>query len=206
MLSESSARPRDAPLRVQPLEVPDEQQSEVASGSRTRPAHHRVERRAQAFDERVEPCRLQNPVQPLVERMPRALRQIPPSRPTSIAATRRRAPLPITMPASVVHEGRPVDPWTPTFTTGCRAPPVFFGWQRRERGTRPDGQCELRRASCGRPVRSDDETPRIVAADGCGRLGMSADRPQGAGLPAVKRVAAAQALRVRRARGRTASW
>ncbi len=23
------------------------------------------------------------------------------------------------MPASVVHGGRPVDPWTPTFTTGC---------------------------------------------------------------------------------------
>ena len=68
--------PRDGPLRAQPFEVPDKQQSEIAARRQTRPSHRRVERRAQSFDERVEACRLENPVQSLIERMPCALRQI----------------------------------------------------------------------------------------------------------------------------------
>ena len=82
--------PREGPLRIQSFEIPQEQQSEIAPQSKTRPSHRRVEPRAQSFDECVEAGRAQNLVQARVERMPGALRQIRP-RPISIAATRRSA-------------------------------------------------------------------------------------------------------------------
>ena len=68
--------PRDRPFRIQPLEVPEKQQPEVASRRQTRPSHRRVEPRAQSLHERVEASRAQNPVQSLVEGMPRVPRQI----------------------------------------------------------------------------------------------------------------------------------
>ena len=104
--------PRDRPFRVQPLEVPQKQQPEVASRRQTRPAHRRVEPRAQSLHERVEASRAQNPIQSLVEGMPRVPRQIRrrhPHRLLPLAYTSRR-----TSDAADIDDDRPYHPWTPS--------------------------------------------------------------------------------------------
>ena len=63
--------PRNPPLRIDALEIADQQQPEVHAGRQTRaPQRRRVERRALRFDELVKPVLVENPIQPLIERMP----------------------------------------------------------------------------------------------------------------------------------------
>ena len=69
--------PRDRALRVQPFEVAEQQQSEVAARCQTRAADPvGVELRALRLDESIELRVVEHPIQALVERMPRALRQV----------------------------------------------------------------------------------------------------------------------------------
>ncbi len=64
-------------LRVDALEVADQQQPEVRARRQTRAAHRgRVERRALRFDERVEAVRVEHLIQSLIERMPTGDRQV----------------------------------------------------------------------------------------------------------------------------------
>ena len=63
--------PRDAALRIDPLDIPDHQQAEVRARGQTRASQLRgVERRALRFDERVDPMLVEYLIQPLVERLP----------------------------------------------------------------------------------------------------------------------------------------
>ena len=69
--------PRDCPFRVQPFEVAEQQQPDIPARRQTRPADPvRVERRALCLHERIEPRLVEHPIQPLVKRVPSALRQI----------------------------------------------------------------------------------------------------------------------------------
>ena len=69
--------PRDAALRVDAFEVPDEQQPEILARRQTRPSHDRgIERATLVFREPVEAVRVQDRVQSRVERMPRRRRQV----------------------------------------------------------------------------------------------------------------------------------
>ena len=111
--------PSDAALRVQTLEVPQQQQTKVPARSKTRATHPlRVEPRTLRLHELVETRRLQNPVQPLVERMTRAARQI-----------RSRNPQRLLTPATILlahrHE-RILCQANPTFTTGCYGSNALF--------------------------------------------------------------------------------
>ena len=69
--------PRDCPFRVQPFKVAEQQQPEIAARRQTRPTDPvRVERRALCLHARIEPRLVEHPIQPLVKRVPSALRQI----------------------------------------------------------------------------------------------------------------------------------
>jgi hypothetical protein len=69
--------PRYAALRIDALEVPDQQQPEVNARRQARPADGRgVERRTLRFDEHVEAVVVQDLIQPLIERMPARGRQL----------------------------------------------------------------------------------------------------------------------------------
>ena len=64
--------PRDAPLRIDPFEISDQQQPEVATRRQARAAQHRrVKGSAGLFYERVEVVGIQQRVQSRVEGMPR---------------------------------------------------------------------------------------------------------------------------------------
>jgi hypothetical protein len=67
--------PRDSALRVDPLEVADQQQAKIRAGRQTRSTDLvRVERRALRFDELVERVRVEHLIQALIERVPAAAR------------------------------------------------------------------------------------------------------------------------------------
>ena len=84
--------PGDRPLRVQPFEVAQQQQPKVAARRQTRAADAvGIEPRALVLDEGVEARVVEHLVQSLVERMPRALRQIRRGDPH----TRLSVPLPL---------------------------------------------------------------------------------------------------------------
>ena len=69
--------PRDGPLRVQAFKIAEQQQSDIAPRRQTRPPDAvGVERRALCLDEGVEARVVQDAIQPRVEWMPGALRQI----------------------------------------------------------------------------------------------------------------------------------
>ena len=69
--------PRDAALRIDAFEVPNQQQADVATGRQTRAAQHRrVEGSTGVFHEGVEAVGIQQRIQARVERMPRRDRQI----------------------------------------------------------------------------------------------------------------------------------
>src|SRR5262249_20270441 len=69
--------PGDAALRVEPFEIADEQQPEVATGRQTRSPHHgRVEPLTLLLSESIEARRVEDRVQPGVKRMPRRDRQL----------------------------------------------------------------------------------------------------------------------------------
>lgn len=69
--------PRNAPLGVDALEVPDQQQSEVRARRQTRASDRvGVERRALRLHERVEGVRVEHLIQPLIERMAAGLGQL----------------------------------------------------------------------------------------------------------------------------------
>ena len=69
--------PRDAALRIDALEVPDQQQTEVTPRRQTRAAQHRrVKGSTPVFDERIEAVGIQQGVQSRVKRMARRDRQI----------------------------------------------------------------------------------------------------------------------------------
>ena len=66
-----------AAVRVQALKVAEQQQPEIAARRQTRPTDPvRVERRALRLHKRIEPRVVEHPIQPLVKRVPSALRQI----------------------------------------------------------------------------------------------------------------------------------
>ena len=66
---ESAVR-HDAALRIDPLEITDQQQAEVRARRQTRAADRSgVERRTLRFDERVEGVRVEHLIQSLIERM-----------------------------------------------------------------------------------------------------------------------------------------
>ena len=68
--------PRDAALRVDTLEVADQQQTEIRAGRQTGSApRRRIERRTLRFDELVEPVRIEDLIQSLIERMAARRRQ-----------------------------------------------------------------------------------------------------------------------------------
>ena len=114
------AAPSDPALGIDALEVADQQHPEVPSRRHRRPPHdRRVERRAHILDEAVEARRRQNRVQPIVERVPRRARHVPPrhhqiglNRPL---LTQRHVVLPKTDTTSWVA----VNHATPTFSTAC---------------------------------------------------------------------------------------
>ena len=69
--------PRDGSFRIQALKVAEQQQAEIPTRRQTRPPDPvGVKPRALVLDESVEARIVEHLVQPLVERMPRALRQI----------------------------------------------------------------------------------------------------------------------------------
>ena len=69
--------PGDGPFRVQAFKVPEQQQPEVPPRRQTRaPDPVGIKRRALGFNEGVKACVVQQAIQPLVKRVPRALRQI----------------------------------------------------------------------------------------------------------------------------------
>ena len=69
--------PGDPALRVEPFEVPEQQQPEVPPRQQARPTHlPRVEPLAALLREAIEPASLQHRVQALIERVPGALRQL----------------------------------------------------------------------------------------------------------------------------------
>jgi hypothetical protein len=68
--------PRDRALRVQAFEVADQQQPEVAPGRQPRPALVGVESLAESLDEAVEVVLIEDLIQPGIERMRRAPRQV----------------------------------------------------------------------------------------------------------------------------------
>ena len=75
--NEVTGPPRDGPFRIQALKVAQQQQAEVAARRQTWPADPvGVKPRALGLDEGVKAGVVEHLVQPLVERMPRALRQI----------------------------------------------------------------------------------------------------------------------------------
>ena len=69
--------PRDAALRVDPFEVPDEQQPEILARRQTRPSHDLgIELATLVFRESVEPVRVQDRVQSRIKRVPWRRRQV----------------------------------------------------------------------------------------------------------------------------------
>ena len=71
------ARQMRAAVRVQALKVAEQQRPEIAAQRQTRPTDPvRVERRALRLHKRIEPRVVEHPIQPLVKRVPSALRQI----------------------------------------------------------------------------------------------------------------------------------
>ena len=70
--------PRDRPFRVQPFEVAEQQQPEIAARRQTRPADPRPRRTTRTVPPRTHRtlCLVEHPIQPLVKRVPGALRQI----------------------------------------------------------------------------------------------------------------------------------
>ena len=72
-----AVRQMRAAVRVQALKVAEQQQPEIAARRQTRPTDPvRVERRALRLHKRIEPRVVEHPIQPLVKRVPSALRQI----------------------------------------------------------------------------------------------------------------------------------
>ena len=69
--------PRNAALRVDALEIADQQQAEVGTRRQAGPAHlRRIERRALRFHEVVEPVLVEDLIQALIERVATGLRQL----------------------------------------------------------------------------------------------------------------------------------
>jgi hypothetical protein len=68
--------PGDRALSVQPFEVADQQQTKVAAGWQTGPPFVRIQSPAQPLDEPVEVVRVEDLIQPLVERMRGTARQV----------------------------------------------------------------------------------------------------------------------------------
>ena len=63
--------PRDAALRINPFDVADQQQPEIRARRQTRAADRcGVKHDTSGFDELVETVRVQDVIQPLIERMP----------------------------------------------------------------------------------------------------------------------------------------
>src|SRR5579862_1329235 len=68
--------PSDPPLRIDPLEIPDQQQPEVHPGRQARPPPpRRIKPPAPPFHKLVEAALLEQLVQALIKRMTRSLRQ-----------------------------------------------------------------------------------------------------------------------------------
>ena len=69
--------PGNPTFRLDPFEVAEQQQTEVASGLQTRPAHdRRIELAAAAFDKLIEGVGVEQRIQPRVERVARRRRQL----------------------------------------------------------------------------------------------------------------------------------
>src|SRR5947209_8621555 len=69
--------PRDAALRIDPFEVPDQQQPKIPAGRQTGLSHGRcIKSPTLVFDKPVKTVGFQDRIQPRVERMPRRGRQI----------------------------------------------------------------------------------------------------------------------------------
>ena len=105
--------PCDPTLRILPLEESEQKQPEIPARRQSRTPHPlRVEARAFLLHEAVESRFLQNPVQPIVERMPRRSRKL-----------RRRYPqlLLLRLAASQCHTSYliPSRLTRETFSTGC---------------------------------------------------------------------------------------
>ena len=108
--------PGDPTLRILPLEEPEQKQPEIPARHQSRtPYPLRVEARAFLLHETVESRFLQNPVQPIVERMPRRSRKLRRRYPQllllRLAASQGNAPYLI--PSRLTRE---------TYSTGCYQP------------------------------------------------------------------------------------
>ena len=109
--------PGDAALRVEAFEVADQQQAEVPTWGQAGPAHHRrVERAALLLDKPIKPGRIEDRVQPHVERVARGYRQLRRGNPhwclLALAFAHRHGPQCTILRASG-------DSISLTFTTGC---------------------------------------------------------------------------------------
>ena len=108
--------PRDPALRVDTLEVPNQQQPEVRAWCQTRAAEHRrIERSALRFDEFIEGVRVQDSIQALVERVPAGRRQLISRNPQSRCA----GSVLTTTHGHAVSVVRRIDRVDPLLTTGC---------------------------------------------------------------------------------------
>ena len=69
--------PGNRALRIESFEVPNQQQSKIATGRQTGSPHRlRIKPRAQPLNVRIKPGSAQNPIQPLIKRMGGRCRQI----------------------------------------------------------------------------------------------------------------------------------
>ena len=112
--------PGDAAFRVDPFEVPDHQQPEILTRRHTRTPHDgRIERPTLVFREPVEPMRVQERIQPRVERVPGGRRQVrrgnPHRRLVSLSRAHRHARH-CSTPTTLVTQTRQR---LSTFTTDC---------------------------------------------------------------------------------------
>jgi hypothetical protein len=93
--------PRNRPLRIEALEVPDQQQPKIPARLQPRSPHgRRIKSRAQTFDEFIEWRVVQDPIQSLIERVRRRRRQVRPRDPHA-RLTRPALRLPMAMRESL---------------------------------------------------------------------------------------------------------
>jgi hypothetical protein len=113
--------PRHCPLRAQSLKVAEQEQTEVPPRRQARPSNPwRIEPAAHALDKRIEAVAIENPIQPLVERMPWARREVARGNPQHVLARSLLLPHRHAREGTLhpSHDRSRVRSQT-TFTTGC---------------------------------------------------------------------------------------